>query len=620
MKFYKSIFALLAVATSGAMVSCDDDLERPPVIIPEATYEVNTAISDFKEAYWQYASGDAFEMIPVNAEGDSIIIGGYIVSSDITGNMFKQIVVQDESAAILIGVNASDLNAGRYKFGEEIRVNLTGLYVGNYNGLLQIGMPYDGKIGRIDEDLMNLHSQCNGLPDMEKVNSLVQTLSIPEIASLKSNREALIKYQSALVKFEDVSFRGGGEQLWSDSPGGQYYTTRQLVDAAGKSIAVNTSNRCTFAGDILPAGTGSVTSILSYFKGDWQLVICNPAEDCVGYTFPEPAPVIFKETFAGSIGAFTIDNVKAPAELTDVWRYDSKYACMVGTGYSNSTNYDTDSYLVSPVIDLAAEESAYLCFDHAVNYFSSIAVAKEQTSLMIREEGSTAWAELTIPVYGDNAGFTFVNSGDINLKAYCGKKIQVAFRYQSTTAKAGTWEIKNMIVKKTGNETPVEPGTPEEETVFSESFSAGQGAFTIDNVVLGEGLTYVWNFDSKYVCMKASAYTTAAHDADSYLISPVIDLAGVSAPVLTFEHAVNKFASVDAAKAQITLNVREEGASAWTVVPIPDYGSNSSWNFFNAGDISLSAYAGKKIQIAFRYTSTTAGGGTWEVKNVAIKK
>ncbi|MDE5919420.1 MAG: choice-of-anchor J domain-containing protein, partial [Duncaniella sp.] len=58
----------------------------------------------------------------------------------------------------------------------------------------------------------------------------------------------------------------------------------------------------------------------------------------------------------------------------------------------------------------------------------------------------------------------------------------------------------------------------------------------------------------------------------------------------------------------------------WTPVNIPDYGTNTSWAFFNAGDISLAAYAGKKIQIAFRYTSTTAGGGTWEVKNVSIKK
>lgn len=625
MKIHKYILPALTLAVTGAMVSCDDDFERPPVIIPEATYEANTAIADFKEAYWQYASGDSFGQIPVNADGDSIIISGRIVSSDDSGNMFKQIVVQDESAAILIGVNASGLNEGRYKFGEEIFVNLTGLYVGNYNGLMQIGTPYEGKIGRIDEDVMNLHSQVNGLPDMEKVAQLVQVVNIPEIAALKNDKAALIKYQSALVKFEDVSFVGGGKQLWSDNPGGQYYTTRQLVDKEGKRMAVNTSNRCTFAGDILPEGTGSVTSILSYFKGDWQLVVCDPATDCVGYTFPEPVPAIFKESFSASIGGFTIENTKAPENFTGIWKFDSSYNCVVATGYdrNTSTNYDTESYLISPVIDLTGHESAWVCFDHAVNYFTSAAVARKQTALMIREAGKTEWTALTIPVYGDNTNFTFVNSGDINISSFAGKKIEIAFRYTSTTAKAGTWEVKNVVVKPVGEETPVDPGnpdTPADGTLFSESFATGQGDFTIDNVLMGEGLSYVWNFDANYSCMKASAFTSAAHDADSYLISPVIDLAGTTAPVLTFDHAVNKFASVDAAKAQITLNVREEGATGWTPVAIPEYGSNSSWSFFNAGEIPLASFAGKKIRIAFRYTSTTAGGGTWEVKNVTVKK
>jgi len=37
-----------------------------------------------------------------------------------------------------------------------------------------------------------------------------------------------------------------------------------------------------------------------------------------------------------------------------------------------------------------------------------------------------------------------------------------------------------------------------------------------------------------------------------------------------------------------------------------------------SGDIDLSAYAGKKFQVAFHYTSTTESAGTWEVKNFAI--
>ena len=45
---------------------------------------------------------------------------------------------------------------------------------------------------------------------------------------------------------------------------------------------------------------------------------------------------------------------------------------------------------------------------------------------------------------GDN--WTFVESGDISLNEFAGKKIRVAFRYTSTSTIASTWEIKKMTV------------------------------------------------------------------------------------------------------------------------------------------------------------------------------
>ena len=209
---YKSLFAPVAGFIIGsAMVGCDDDFDRPPVVIPEATYEVNTPIAEFKQQYWQYASGSEFAQIPLNADGDSIIIGGRIVTTDGTGNMYKQIVVEDESGAILVGINASGLNEGRYKYGEEIRINLTGLYVGNYNGLMQIGMPYNGSIGRIDEDVINSHAQCNGLPDSVAVDNLVIDTDIATVNAWAKNQADKQRYMSTLIRLKNVHFEGGGE-------------------------------------------------------------------------------------------------------------------------------------------------------------------------------------------------------------------------------------------------------------------------------------------------------------------------------------------------------------------------------------------------------------------------
>lgn len=627
MKLYKSLFALAGTCLlGGAMVSCDDDFDRPPVVIPEATYEVNTPIADFKELYWQYASGTEFVQIPLNADGDSIIIGGHIVSTDVTGNMYKQMVVEDESGAILIGVNA-DLNEGRFKYGEEVRVNLTGLYVGNYNGLMQIGMPYNGSIGRIDEEIINLHAQCNGLPDPAAVNTLIIDTDIATVNSWAKNQADLRKYMSTLIRLKDVHFEGGGELAWSDNPGGQYYTTRRLIDAEGNAINVNTSNKATFAGEMLPAGDGTVTCILSYFKTDWQLVLCDPAADCTGFKELPADNIVFSAPLSSDMEGFTIHNITAP-EGTAIWTLSTQYNCMVATGYINGTNTASESWLISPVIDLAGMETGYATFRHAQNYFASADKAREDCRFAIREEGSDTWTYLTInyPAYG--AGFNFISAGDIDLKDYLGKKVQFGFRYTSSASKAGTWELNNFMIKKecvgdpdipTGGTTPdqpVEPGTG----IFTETFAEGLGSFTMDNILMPEALTYIWSYNASPACAKASGFVSGtAYDTESYLVSPVIDLTGAATPVLTFEHATNFFGSEENARSCTSVGIREEGTTAWTTLTVPTYPSTQSWNFVSAGDIDLKAYAGKKVQIGLRYSSAASGAGTWEVKNFVVK-
>lgn len=158
---------------------------------------------------------------------------------------------------------------------------------------------------------------------------------------------------------------------------------------------------------------------------------------------------------------------------------------------------------------------------------------------------------------------------------------------------------------------------PNLRKVFEETFATGQGGFTIDNVLLGEGLSYVWSSDTKYACMKASAFTGGSSKAsDSWLISPVIDFTGYATPKLTFQHCCNKFDADPAT--QVSVAVRAEGSTTWDVLTIPQFSTNADWNFVDAGTISLDAYAGKKVQLGFHYTSTAASSGTWEVKNISV--
>lgn len=152
---------------------------------------------------------------------------------------------------------------------------------------------------------------------------------------------------------------------------------------------------------------------------------------------------------------------------------------------------------------------------------------------------------------------------------------------------------------------------------LEESFDEGMGDFTIEDIILPEGASYVWSHAAPYG-MKASAYVSGAnHKSESWLISPEMTLSDNADAVLTFDQAVNFFASLETAAEEATVNVRVKGGD-WTRLTIPSYPESMSWSFVASGDIDLSAYNGKTIEIGFCYTSTDEKAGTWEVKNVKV--
>ncbi len=163
---------------------------------------------------------------------------------------------------------------------------------------------------------------------------------------------------------------------------------------------------------------------------------------------------------------------------------------------------------------------------------------------------------------------------------------------------------------------PPTPGT----TIFSETFASGQGEFAIQDVFMPEELTYIWQHDANYSCMKASAYVGQAYAAESWLISPVIDLSNASAATLKFDQAVN-YASPDGAlSVMISTDYAGEVLQCnWTELNLSQWPAGSNWTFVNS-TADLSQFAGQRVTIAFKYTSNTNASSTWEVKNFVVEE
>lgn len=71
-------------------------------------------------------------------------------------------------------------------------------------------------------------------------------------------------------------------------------------------------------------------------------------------------------------------------------------------------------------------------------------------------------------------------------------------------------------------------------------FATGLDGFTIENKILPSELSWIWQHDSKYQYVKASAFKSQSYASESWLISPEIDLTTATTATLTFEHAINK--------------------------------------------------------------------------------
>ena len=167
---------------------------------------------------------------------------------------------------------------------------------------------------------------------------------------------------------------------------------------------------------------------------------------------PEPG-IIFSESFSQSQGDFTISNVFLPQELSRVWKFSSSYG-MVASAFSNNMSYQSESWLISPSINMNGYSSAILTFDHAANKLTSgtpsqYYIVLVSTDYVDGSPDSAHWTRLNVPNYPEGTNWSVVNSGDVDMSAYLNNSnVHVAFKYTSEYDNSGSWEVKNVLIKE----------------------------------------------------------------------------------------------------------------------------------------------------------------------------
>lgn len=272
------------------------------------------------------------------------------------------------------------------------------------------------------------------------------------------------------------------------------YCSFDLKDETGSIYVYSVNNAEEYGSKIKAGDKVTLCGAYTYYasKSQHEVVDCTIEkleQSQGGGDDPGTDPkTIFSVDFTAGQGDFSIDTRKAPEGLA-VWTQSSSYG-MVASGYvkADSKDYDTESWLVSPVIDLSSEKAAFLSFEHACNFFTDIETAKKEVGVKVKVEGGE-WESLSGFAYPETLSWSFVNSGSVDLASYLGKKIQIAFVYTSTAAKAGTWEIKNVSVKSEPGGTDT-PDVPEGAITWLMGTNNGQSWSSVTDASYGDGYEY----------------------------------------------------------------------------------------------------------------------------------
>ena len=520
------------------MTACQADMDTPDLQVPEATIQPNMTIAELKTEFQNKT-----ELVGTKEDGSHYIIHGRVVSSDASGNIYQNLVVQDETAALTFSIRQGSMYTS-YRLGQEVVVDMTGLYIGYYRGLQQVGAPgdpYDGapQLGFMAYDNWLGHAQKTGLPNPDTKlvtydeqwpadNMYCISLTLP------ISQGDLIRMQSQLVEIRNVSFSGAGKLTYAPK---QETVSRYLKNEAGDSIAVRNSGYSNFYNDTLPVGTGNVRGILGYYGDSWQLTLRDRSDVMISSKGMEKDP-------------YTVENL-----LSGEYNMRQGWATgyIVGSVKAGETATAADKVIFGK--DAELDNNLLIADDPDCTDLSKCVTVDLTQGSMLRR-------------YANLIDHPDVYKKKLSVLGTVGSYLGIT-GMTDCPGTIGSFAIEGVEINvPTGDFKEVYHGLLETATSCD---------WTFDNVIMNSPVTRVWSwrdYNGKYY-LNGSAFVGNVHyEALSYAVSPEIDLTGKLEAKASFDHE---------AKFQTTLRslckfaVREVGQAEWTDYNIPNWPPTGDW-------------------------------------------
>ena len=295
--------------------------EEQSIVIPE-----NKLIT-FKALYGRFAQAVLNDkLIAIIEEDEDLYIEGYVVSSDQSGNFFKELIIQnkvddsnpdeDPRLGIRLDVNVGSLS-DTYEFGRKVYVKLSGLTIGESNGVLTIAKGEDQSLEQIQE--FEYRKIVIRTPEVAVIT--------PKIASLieltDADENTLIQLNNMQIKKSELPLTYAGEGI--DEFDG--FRTLESCDL-GLSVLMQTSTFSDFKSIQLPQKKGSITGVFSRdFGDDFNVLIINSVTDVQFADEDRCDPLQFSCGVADTFGAGNL--------FYDNFESQKNNQLIVGNGWTN---------------------------------------------------------------------------------------------------------------------------------------------------------------------------------------------------------------------------------------------------------------------------------------------
>ena len=448
MKLIKAIILITFLAITNFSCVQDDDYSIPESIGLEENQDLIQLIEQINTGEVDLMTISQVKSFFVNGEvtliESNIAVKGYVVSSDMTGNFYKEFYMQDEpsnpTAGIKVVLNQVD-SYNQFNIGREVYIKLQNLYIGETNsgdGVVAIG----GSLNQYGDEVESITENM-------AAETILRSSNTAEIIPLSLNLSQINdSHIGTYVQAENVQFPNTLSGLTYVNPYDDYDTQRDLESCVDSGfIKVETSAYASFQDNLLPTeGSGSLSAVVTRsYDGDDRVMMLNSIDDIM-FDSSRCDPLFFDNFSGDNLNNWHVKNVQGEQQW-ETTPYGNPAPSAKMSGYSNGSNPNED-WLITTAIDLSSVTTATLTFQSVVRYSGpslSVHMSTDYNEGDPTTDGN--WTELSVTLDTDDSSWSsWTDSGNIDLSSVTGGTVYIAFKYVSNSSQSATYEIDNVLV------------------------------------------------------------------------------------------------------------------------------------------------------------------------------